>query len=130
MSDKSTDQSELYAQDEANEEHALLIRRTKYAAFYTVLLTGAFVFLMGPAEAVLDQEVYTPIKVIAGGAALLNLVAFVLNVWIILEKRQGRKQFREFTVTGNGTANRTSESYMDDPEVRKLMDKLAKKNQQ
>lgn len=125
-----TDESLAEFEKAALDGHAKLVRRTWSTGIQALLMGGFLVVVERGGLALLNIEPHWSLKLIAVVAAVLNLVAFILKVRLLRKKKRKCPLSGDLTVTGNRPANRTSENHMDDPEVRELMDRLAKKSRQ
>lgn len=71
-------------------------------------------------------------KAIIGGAFLLNLAAFVINVSILVRRKRSKERSNQRAANRSAwkesSSGRESEDYMNDPEIRQLMDKVSKKS--
>lgn len=126
------DQSVHESADENNGiSNTILLEKTISTGVLSLPLGFAVVLVMTSGDALMGIPLHWTLKTIVGVAFLMNLAAFVINVGIFLRRKkkssESERRAANYSSWENSQSGREGERYMDDPEIRKLMDKVSKK---
>lgn len=110
----------------SNEEGLRILRKKTWMTGIQSLLAGGFLLAVHWDQlTILDMEVHWSLTVIVSVALAFNLLAFALNVRMLRTRSEEDSLMK--ALQGSGETAKT-ESYMDDPEVKELMDRVVKKS--
>lgn len=77
---------------------------------------------------VLQMEIHWSLTAIVSVALIFNLLAFGLNLKLLKARSEEDSLFDAMQPSGPVSESESTENYMDDPEVKALMDRVVKKS--
>lgn len=109
-----------------NAEGLRVLRKKTWMTGMQSLLAGGFLLVAHWDQlAILDMKIHWSLTVIVSIALVFNLLAFALNIRMLRTRSEEASLMKALQGSGEGT---NTESYMDDPEVKELMDRVVKKS--
>lgn len=113
------------------EDYTVLMKKIRSTGFFSVFSAiFLFMFLRYGNEVLGQQGHHWSLDVILVAMVLLNIAAFTINVGILVRRKKNAKKDRTEAANraewANSRSGRESESYMDDPEVKAMMDRVRK----